>query len=71
MSRLRRITVEIDEQTLARAQAATQAGVSATVREALERLVRIAAAQTLIRERPHLSPSLPWEALRGKDAPGS
>ena len=66
MAILKQITVEIDAATLAEAQAATGKGVTETVREALERLARIAATQRLMSLKGKLVPALGWEELRGK-----
>jgi hypothetical protein len=67
MAALKKITVEVSEDHLKRAQALTGKGVSETVREGLARMARAQASEQLLALRGKVQFDYSWEELRGKD----
>jgi len=66
MGELRKITVEVDEQTL-KAASSEGAGVADTVREALQYLAHKRAWERLAALKGKVKFDLSWQELRGKD----
>jgi hypothetical protein len=64
MSELRKITVQVPEDDLARAQAYTGEGVTETVRAALKKLASMKAQQELLKLRGTFKFSLKLDQLR-------
>jgi hypothetical protein len=64
MTRLRKITVQVPEQDLIKAQELTGEGVSDTVRAALKKLASIRAQQELLKLRGTFKFSLNLDELR-------
>lgn len=64
MARLRKITVEVPESDLARAQELTGAGVTETVRAALRKLAGIKAQRDLLELKGKVKFSLSLDDLR-------
>jgi len=66
MGEMRKITVDVDAQTLEAARA-EGAGVAETVREALKQLAHKRASERLLALEGKVKFALTWQELRGKD----
>jgi hypothetical protein len=64
MSELRKITVQVPEDVLEKAQAYTGEGVTQTVTAALKRLASIQAQQELLKLRGKVKFSMTWQEMK-------
>jgi len=64
MSEMRKITVQVPESLLEKAQAYTGEGVTQTVTAALKRLASIRAQQELLKLRGKVKFSMTWQEMK-------
>lgn len=64
MGEMRKITVQVPEEMLEKAQAYTGEGVTQTVTAGLQRLASIRAQQELLKLRGKIKPSVPYTEIK-------
>ena len=64
MAELRKITVQVPEDALEKAQAYTGEGVTQTVTQALRRLASLQAQQELLKLRGKVKFSMTWQEMK-------